>query len=483
MNSKIYQEEGLRHYLHQTSQLSPSSQNSYLSGIRKVFSIFTELHPNLSLESYIHSAVILAAGDPRTLELSLQPIIAWLGRRKELVPQSNKKDYQNYISHMKCYIRYLCGVETDEAQEIPIGQNAEVVSIFKTFYLSEEYEQWLEDSEKGLGTHASIRCYLTTLRSPKAMNWVGKDTSFRFSMAKEESREYTLAVIEEVEKLIGLITIRLEETKAKDLSDQRSHLRKYITFLRDRIEQFPESIVCDIDEAYQDEESTLTDTQPTVSPLLASAWEAEDIRGNFYFRLTSQDRLTKKEGAVYYPIRLLRRLFVGSEYQKLFETKINEQIGAIEVVVDELGHTILLRDVDKISILPNKEVFVYSKGKKLRMYTSDAKSTRFYPMDATELGDIQIDHKTTISSILTKLGQESRLPKLRQLTDVLRGLEASYGGDVKGNGLSKKFFEDESKKNAFIPFLSELMAEVEMIQKATGLQLMSRYENARKKKN
>lgn len=475
----VHKEQEYRRYL------TISSKDAYIAGIKKIADLFEKDFPEVPFFNYVRTATILSAGDFSLLSNTLRPIECWLQKKRDLASDATaRKSYSNFLSYLRRYLEFLCNDTVNSEKEV--SHTGKVRN--KSVYLLWDYKKWLEEVAEL--SPKSIDAYLTTLRSPKAISWVGKDMSFRFSTATGVSYANTLDIIQEVEELIAVITERLTETRDSSLSDQRSHLRKYVDFLSDYSKQLMEVQGADIHE--DEEEPIQTPSTKDVLIALPRGYEKEDIQGGiereiqniFSKRLRTQDRATKQEGAVYYPIRIIAKLFAtSSEYKKIFAQKIKEQIETIEVVVDEAGHTILLRDVDKISILPNKEVYVYSKGKKLRIYTSDAKSTRFYPMEATEFRNIHIDHKTTISSILTKLGQEGKLPKLRQLTDVLRGLEASCGGNVRADELSEKFFEDESKKNAFIPFLSELMAEVEMIQKATGLQLMSRYENARKKKN
>lgn len=353
-------------------------------------------------------------------------------------------------------------------------------------YLIDEYGYWLEDPCNGLGSEKSINSYLTALRSPKALSWIENDEPFLFSKTKEVNSTNTLNIISEVEELVSMITERLEWTKEKELSDQRSYLRKYLHFLREHLANSVKPHSVDVDNL-DEEDDSLTLPLNILSGESDQVHEKEDLQSNFYWRLTTQDRLTKQEGAVYYPIRLLGKLFAdsSSEYKRLFESKIHEQIDAIEIVVSESGKTIPVRDIDRLAISKGGAVYVYSRGEKLQVYTADASGTKYYPMEVKALSQIHIDHKTPISSILVKLAQEQHLPLLKELTEELRRIEREhqlrYSEQITANVLTNQFLKEEGKTHSFAQHLPELLSEMERVQRGTELQLMSSHENARKK--
>lgn len=460
-----------------------TSKASYIAGLRKVASIYNEHYPQLSLFSFIESAYLLANGDAAQLDSALRLIEGWLeALRDKQSDYATKRGYNNYLSYFRKYRKFLTEACQEETFELEAPQTK---TRRKFFYLSEEYREWLE-TESNLSSDNSINSYLSTLRSPKTEQWLGKEgVSLLYFKNEDYSPLYTLHTIDELTTLIGRITAQIEQrgiVECKTLSDHRSHIRKYIAFLESYRAYIPDE---EGEELLLDEEETYVPQSSIISDFATQIFEQEDLQRKFSFRLNTQDRFNQKDNALYYPIslvvKLAKQIEGGAEQNNQF---ITEQIKSIKFVVDDKGNSITIDAIDKLEITPEREVYVYSQGQKMRLYTELAHSGTYSPMFASDISEVVIDHKRLISSILTQGDAHEKYPCISKLTSELKALEqATFGSSTIAPRDRKYLFANEYQASGeVLNSYGQILREMLAITQECGLQMMSAEENRRKKR-
>jgi hypothetical protein len=147
----------------------------------------------------------------------------------------------------------------------------------------------------------------------------------------------------------------------------------------------------------------------TKTPLKQTAnpyhYEQAELRKNFYFRLTTQDRYYE---FLYFPVSVLKKLFYAYQERKFFDDWVYSQIDNIAVYTDETDK-MLFKDVKTLDITNSGSVLINGK------YNLQKTGTGIHT-----LGDIHIDHIEAFSTIL--YGLKDNLPALQMIHNVLEKL-------------------------------------------------------------
>lgn len=254
-----------------------------------------------------------------------------------------------------------------------------------------------------------------------------------------------------------------------EMSNCRSALRSYIQFIQ-------EELFTDLPEEEE------TDRAVWHYPSSCS-FDMDILKKNFWWRLVTQDRMGNNKD-VFYPIRLLRRLFrVTGEYQ-WFNDLIYASIAGIRIMTDQ-GEVLFsdLNGTDTLSIdaVSGTVSVTLGDGRRVCVLTqTDVSGAAPVPMKAVSLNEIHIDHSPLISDILSD--NRDRLPALTALTDMIKDvagrnrLNIVSGNFTRINGLVMDSCFEGMKK-----MIPELKKELEMIGQLAVLRLMSASFNLKKK--
>jgi len=205
--------------------------------------------------------------------------------------------------------------------------------------------------------------------------------------------------------------------------------------------------------------------------------DQESILKNFYFRLTTQDRLY---GEIFYPISLIKKIFyLDKENRKYFDELINNQINKIKIISN--GHIFYLKAISNLLIIPGSSVnIVGDDSSQYNVFTEDGYDGSFKLMKVDLFKEIAIDHVTPMKELLIK--HSNKLPKLKSITELLK--EQGISGT--GKELLKSV---RQAGNCLIETgvlgikdIEELKSELEFLNSFSQFQLMDWKENLKKNK-
>jgi hypothetical protein len=200
----------------------------------------------------------------------------------------------------------------------------------------------------------------------------------------------------------------------------------------------------------------------------------EELRKNFFFRLSTQDRFYS---FLYYPISVLRKYFYSND-RAFFDNWLNSQINGIQIHTEE--RVINFSDIQSLEIKSDGKIIINTvSSATFTLHTLTAGSNDKKEHLANTLKNVVIDHVIPFETIMYNL--KDKLPTFSLIHNILIELN-------NGNSLSNRE-ELSSAGNLFvgIDFLketdvAELKKEMNLISKNTTLQLMDRFENLYKKK-
>ncbi len=203
---------------------------------------------------------------------------------------------------------------------------------------------------------------------------------------------------------------------------------------------------------------------------------------NFKLRMITQDRLY---GDVYFPIRLLKKIFYRDKANKLFfDEFILNQIENIKIFSsnNKVTHT-LLKNIDSLSIDTNNQVqtTICSDGICLQgmVYTELGKEDTYGLFISSNLREIAIDHIVPMKNLLNEY--KNQLPGLLNLTNILkkRGLIKSGKDSIKHLAvIGNQILDEELLADNDIKLLEK---DLKFLKSKIQLQLMSSKENLIKK--
>ncbi len=211
--------------------------------------------------------------------------------------------------------------------------------------------------------------------------------------------------------------------------------------------------------------------------------DRDSLIANFRFRMITQDRLY---GDVYFPIRLLKKIFYQNKKDKEFFDKfILDQIENIRIYNSSNKSFILLKNIETLSIDENNQVQCSASADWEdfsllgNVFTELGEEGKYDLFKANNLREIAIDHIYTMKDVL--LLHKSSLNGLVNLTNILkeRGLVKSGKEAVKQLALiGNQIIDEEVLDDNDIQLLTN---DLIFLGNKLHLQLMSSKENLKKK--
>ena len=198
--------------------------------------------------------------------------------------------------------------------------------------------------------------------------------------------------------------------------------------------------------------------------------------GTFRNRILTQDRYT----GVYFPIRLIRKIFENSPNpvdKKWFDNWVKHCIDNISVLTKNKVYRLI--DVEYIEIDQSHNVYARLKGgQRERVYTHTANG-KIRPMKATSLCNISLDHCNPISNSLRNPNGWKALPYLKNEIDNWCKANGVSPCQSNTNKIANGVFYS-IKVNLF-PLIPGLKYDLDRLcQKAQCLELMEAKENYKK---
>lgn len=252
------------------------------------------------------------------------------------------------------------------------------------------------------------------------------------------------------------------EWSAKNKSDVKSGLRKYLEFilgtLNNTIELREESGSAQCEEVSSQKLSS--------AALSAKSYTETEVRAIFNFRIVTQDRFGAYD--IVYPISLIKSLasIRGDQYRKRFDTLIGRAIDSIKIYSASESYPLSM--LEKLRILSSGESVVELKNGfsfVLYGYSADGELRVLrVPMNLNDpIREITIEHETSMKTLLSL--HKEKLPILASLSYLRNKDEASAL-------LEKREFD--------LINLDMLLDEVEFVMGSSELALMERRENIKK---
>lgn len=248
------------------------------------------------------------------------------------------------------------------------------------------------------------------------------------------------------------------EWDAKSKSDVKSGLRKYIEFILGSLNNTIELGSVQCDEASTKQASPLASSEETYSET--------EIRTNFNFRITTQDRFGTYD--IVYPISMIKSLSSkrGDQYKKRFEALIDRAIDSIKIYSASESYPLSM--LEELRILSSGESVIELKNGfsfVLYGYSADGElKVLKVPMNLNDpIKGITIEHETSMKTLLSL--HKEKLPILASLSHLRSKNEASAL-------LEKGEFD--------LIDLDMLLDEVEFVMNSSELALMDGKENIKK---
>lgn len=238
-------------------------------------------------------------------------------------------------------------------------------------------------------------------------------------------------------------------------------------------EEKAQQIVKEVEKIAKEQSKPLTKRQ------LRGATAISALRG----RLTTQ---TRGDRNICYPVRILNAI-----YKDFFDSqKLN-----IRLIVSKNGDYIFTKDLKNVELFSDRSIYVVdNKGNNHRLYarrddgkiieaeidaTCDFMRTK---EDVLFRTGFAIDHCIPISPIMDELLKEGKIPRFKELTELINKdnrerLIGSKGGDAE---YQKKFIERNGLRTN--PFKNDLLQEMKLIdQCVAGLEYTTKEYNSIKK--
>jgi len=210
--------------------------------------------------------------------------------------------------------------------------------------------------------------------------------------------------------------------------------------------------------------------------------DKESLISNFRFRMITQDRLY---GDVYFPIRLIKKIFYKNDAKQIFDKFISDQIENIKIYNSSNNSFYLLKNIESLLIDESNQVKC-SISAKLddfsligNVFTELGEEGKFDLFKANSLRDVAIDHIFPMKDIL--LLHKKELTGLSKLTSILKekGLVKSGKEAVKQLAfIGNQIIDDQVLDYNDMQLLTN---DLLFLGNKLHLQLMSSKENLQKK--
>lgn len=208
---------------------------------------------------------------------------------------------------------------------------------------------------------------------------------------------------------------------------------------------------------------------------ICQSYSKEDLKNNFFFRLTTQDRFYD---FLYFPVSVLKKIFYKLPAErKFFDEWINNQINSIKFHTE--NKIVEFTELETLQLMNGKVYIKTADNKTHKLYSQIAGSNSHKEITTKALQNLVIDHIEPFEKVLFNLKNELRI--LRGIHYLLikknDGYEISNRNDLvsPGNLLVEtiKFSEQN---------LSDLKNELNLIASMLHLQILDKKENLIKKK-
>jgi hypothetical protein len=230
-------------------------------------------------------------------------------------------------------------------------------------------------------------------------------------------------IIEEIYQLRTLQLLQnLKEGSEKYLSSTFKNvtsISKYISGFKKYLDFIEEIIYNDFDTISDpdiDDETELLEEEE-VEKLFFIPKKShlyEEIRENFFKRLTNQNRFNKRSD-FYFPISFLQQYFYKTDDKQYFDNIINQQIEGIQFFYNKGTLCDEVRNLKELSISEEGQVFINGN----MIFSQSPKNNNAYiPFEVVDLSEIDIDHRISMSKILKGLKGEN-YPQLVKITNAL----------------------------------------------------------------
>jgi len=247
------------------------------------------------------------------------------------------------------------------------------------------------------------------------------------------------------------------ESKSKHMPRALLGKENYLKFLAELNDEKQESV-------------SLKAPKPVKQTTNLYHYEQTELRKNFYFRLTTQDRYYE---FLYFPISVLKKLFYNYDRKTFFDKWIEKQIDNIAVYTGKTDK-IPFKELVSLDIKDDSSVLINGK---FNLHTIVAGSETRDEISTNTLQNIVIDHIVPFESILFEL--KAQLPTLQIIHNVLENINEgriSNKGDLNNAGNYLVSNVDFSAQE-----LDALEKDLTLILSKIQLQLMDRYENLYKR--
>ncbi len=302
--------------------------------------------------------------------------------------------------------------------------------------------------------------------------------------------------------LIGAISARIEQTDdptaKKRLQDNRSQLKRFIDYIAELQE-------CETASNAEDYESVKSELLPDGKQF----YDHETLVKNFSLRIKTQDRISDGK-AVFFPIRILGRLFTIATRQK---QELFSKAGLLEangknidfsrwfrewvnhIVDNVIFHTAKgdyrLADIDGLLIDTRKQkAWVRVNGKDIVLLSESPDG--MHEMKVVTLSDIHLDHTERMEDLLNRL--EPVLIIMRMLTDNIKTAVKGQTVTIAKTGMQinldkyrprtlsilSRWYCENVDWNSIALLLPLIRQELNYIAAATRLVAMSGEDNLKK---
>lgn len=497
-----YLEQGYRNWAAKFPHLEPATIDKYVKYVKKVDTEFFvsdedlfELLPEMILSGKFDEVNKLF---DRYISV-IDEWHAWSKKEDIGIKSSTIRDWRSaFKSYRNFFIEYLIPVIREKLGRS--DENTKPLTEMKPkknpIFGEDRFVKWMLD--EGM-TYGSSNSYMSLLRRYNRdvllKNDGGVDYLARIPLYLQSKDSG--AVIEMFNQLISDLDSYLYDDcnpttlRPNQISNFRAVLRKYAKFINEEMidvipdeEIMNETEVLDADEKY-----------PGSNSLRIHNYE--ELERNFIFRFNTQNRMGENM-RVFYPIDILRRLFLYS--QKISEKKgepngnyrwfnrwVEDCVAKIEVLTKSKKYILAELDFLSIDVKNNKVEVVLLNSEDsedgLAVLTeTDVQGASPVVMKVGRLKDIHINHTPLISQVL--VDQAANLPALTQLTELIKTVAKKHKLEILAKNFSAigtKIFEDVafSDMEQLIPALKE---ELKIIEANTTLTLMAAEYNLRKKK-
>lgn len=360
--------------------------------------------------------------DPEAVEMNAEEIIqAWEERFKEIQEENkdklrwspkNMSDYGSALKNYMTFIReYIKKVSPDEPEEIEAeDEKTSMRPRYPELPYEDEFKTFLADRKM---TDGSISSYVSNL---KRANYVVFD-----GLIKDGTG--LLSKVDEIMRKSKDAAFKFLSTCMKALRDEAWVSRNGLDILKSK-----QRDMCSAFSAYQDFLSTKfnfgwldTYTPDDDLPVLVrktgkKIFFAEKVRKNFYFRISTQNRVSKNKSLMF-PISIIGSIMnVDADNKQWLNDWLDKVYSAINVVTE--GDDIKMSVVKRIEIDTRAEnrVYVITKSGAYKMMTYGKDFEGKKDMQASVLKGFHIHHIPEMQELL----KDNSLTGLAYLTEIIK---------------------------------------------------------------